>query len=536
MGLQLQLQERLSTDIKRVAEEQALTALEELGTVQRQTDDYDQFARVLDKSVHNARKALKKIRAVLRLVRDELGEEAYQRENLSYRNAGRLLSGLRDQYVMVQTIDELREDHAGEIAADTVAAVQSALAAQHEARRKRLFADSKPIQRAIIQIELARQRISAWPIEQDGYVAVRKGLRRTYKRGRKRMRDAYADPAPEHFHEWRKRVKYHWYHMRMLTPLWPTVLSKIAEDIHEAADYLGDAHDIAELQKTLKRLQDVGDKGEIEALFSLLSQRRQSLENAAKPLGARIFVESPDRFVRRIGGYWEVAAELTAGSAPSPHAHNTTADHEFKEDGQIEDIQKGRQAVEHTPKKYDLTGKKVAILVEDGFEQEELSRPQEALEEFGAETEIISPQQDEVKGWNHGVWGDSFPVDVTIDNANAGDYDALLLPGGVMNPDKLRTNSQAVDFVRAFFEAHKPVAAICHGPWTLIEAGVAEGRTMTSYHSIQTDLKNAGADWVDQEVVVDNGLVTSRNPGDLPAFNTKMIAEIAESKHEQQQA
>ncbi len=143
-----------------------------------------------------------------------------------------------------------------------------------------------------------------------------------------------------------------------------------------------------------------------------------------------------------------------------------------------------------------LNGKKVAILVENGFEQVELTSPKKALEDAGAQTYIISPHHDKVKGWQHTDWGDEFSVDLSLDKADAGQYDALVLPGGVMNPDKLRTNPTAVRFVRDFFSAHKPVAAICHGPWTLVEAGVAKGRTLTSYPSLQTDLKNAGAHWV----------------------------------------
>lgn len=184
----------------------------------------------------------------------------------------------------------------------------------------------------------------------------------------------------------------------------------------------------------------------------------------------------------------------------------------------------------------ELNGKKVAILVEDGFEQVELTSPKQALEQAGATTQIVSPKRDKVKGWQHTEWGDEFKVDLPIEQANAADFDALLLPGGVMNPDRLRTNRQAVQFVRSFFEQHKPVAAICHGPWTLAEAGVIQGRKLTSYPSIQTDLKNAGANWVDQEVVVDQGLVTSRKPDDLPAFNRMMVEEIAEGKHERQRA
>ncbi len=179
----------------------------------------------------------------------------------------------------------------------------------------------------------------------------------------------------------------------------------------------------------------------------------------------------------------------------------------------------------------DLQGERVAILVDNGFEQVEMAEPRNALDQAGARTEVVSPSRGKVKGWNHTQWGDEFPVDVPLDQANANNYDALLLPGGVMNPDKLRMNAKAVQFVRSFVEQGKPVAAICHGPWTLIEAGAVRGRKMTSYPSLQTDLKNAGAQWVDQEVVVDRGLVTSRNPNDIPAFNRKMIEEFAEGVH-----
>lgn len=179
-----------------------------------------------------------------------------------------------------------------------------------------------------------------------------------------------------------------------------------------------------------------------------------------------------------------------------------------------------------------LDGKKVAILVADGFEQVEMTEPRKALEDAGAATDLISPSKGKVKGWEFTDWGDEFAVDVSLARANADDYDALVLPGGVMNPDKLRMIPTAVQFVRSFFQAGKPVASICHGPWTLIEAEVVRGRTMTSYPSIKTDLKNAGAKWVDQEVVVDNGLVTSRQPDDIPAFNRKMIEEFAEGIHQ----
>ncbi|MGH8665662.1 MAG: type 1 glutamine amidotransferase domain-containing protein [Burkholderiales bacterium] len=179
-----------------------------------------------------------------------------------------------------------------------------------------------------------------------------------------------------------------------------------------------------------------------------------------------------------------------------------------------------------------LSEKKVAILVAEGFEQTEMTEPRKALEAAGVQTEIVSPAQGHVQGWNHFDKADRFRVDVPIDAANADDYDALLLPGGVANPDQLRTNPKAVQFVKRFVEGGKPVGVICHGPWTLIEAGVLKGRTITSWPSLKTDLMNAGASWVDQEVVVDKGLVSSRKPDDIPAFSRKLIEEIGEGKHQ----
>lgn len=179
-----------------------------------------------------------------------------------------------------------------------------------------------------------------------------------------------------------------------------------------------------------------------------------------------------------------------------------------------------------------LNGKKVALLVTDGFEQIELTEPKRALEEEGAQAVIVSPKTDRVRGWDHTKWGDEFQVDVPLDSASPSDFDAIVLPGGVMNPDKLRMEDRAVRFVQEFVDEGKPVAAICHGPWTLINAGAVEGTKMTSYKSLQQDLENAGAEWVDQEVVVDNGIVTSRGPKDLPAFNRKMVEEIAEGRHQ----
>ncbi len=178
-----------------------------------------------------------------------------------------------------------------------------------------------------------------------------------------------------------------------------------------------------------------------------------------------------------------------------------------------------------------LLNKKIAILAANGFEQVELQKPKEALEEAGAITNIVSPSSDEIQGMNHAEKGDKFQVDVPLDHADPGEYDGLMIPGGLMNPDELRSNALAVKFVRSFFEAGKPVAAICHAPWVLIDAGVVKGRKLTSWPAIQTDVKNAGATWVDEEVVVDNGLVTSRKPDDIPAFTKKMIEEFREGRH-----
>lgn len=170
-----------------------------------------------------------------------------------------------------------------------------------------------------------------------------------------------------------------------------------------------------------------------------------------------------------------------------------------------------------------LNGKKVAILVTDGFEQIELTKPRQALNDAGADTKIVSPKDDKVRGWNHTEWGDELPVDVSLKQANARDFDALLLPGGVINPDKLRMIPEAVQFVKSFFQENKPVAAICHGPWSIIEAGEARGRRIASWPSLKTDLRNAGAQWVDEEAVTDGNIVSARKPGDIPVFNRAMI-------------
>ena len=177
-----------------------------------------------------------------------------------------------------------------------------------------------------------------------------------------------------------------------------------------------------------------------------------------------------------------------------------------------------------------LDGVRVAILATNGFEQSELLEPRQALESAGAATEVVSLKKGEIKGWNQQEWGESVRVDKAIDEVEAENYDALLLPGGVMNPDKLRMDAKAVAFVKAFCNAKKPVGAICHGPWLIIEAGAAKGRTLTSWPSLKTDIQNAGGRWVDEEAVVDGNLVTSRNPGDIPAFNREIAKLFAAAR------
>jgi protease I len=183
-----------------------------------------------------------------------------------------------------------------------------------------------------------------------------------------------------------------------------------------------------------------------------------------------------------------------------------------------------------------VKGKKVAILATDGFEQVELIEPRKALDAAGAQTRVVSPKAGKVRGWKFTDWGDEVTVDVPLDQANPEDFDALLLPGGVINPDTLRMNDQAVEFATAFFDAGKPVAAICHGPWMVIETGAAAGRSIASWPSLRTDLVNAGAEWVDQEVVVDGNLVSSRKPDDIPAFNREMLKLFAKSPDEIEQS
>jgi protease I len=200
-----------------------------------------------------------------------------------------------------------------------------------------------------------------------------------------------------------------------------------------------------------------------------------------------------------------------------------------------EQQKQGQQKQNQEKQQQSLQGKKVAILVSDGFEQVELTEPRKALDAAGAQTRVVSPKKDKVRGWNFTKWGDELKVDVPLAQAKPEDFDALLLPGGVMNPDTLRMDDKAVEFASAFFDAGKPVASICHGPWMVIETGAAGGRRIAAWPSLKTDLANAGAEWVDEEVCVDGNLVTSRKPDDIPAFNREMLQLFGRSPEELQQ-
>jgi len=183
-----------------------------------------------------------------------------------------------------------------------------------------------------------------------------------------------------------------------------------------------------------------------------------------------------------------------------------------------------------------LDGKRILILATNGFEQSELEVPRDRLKAAGAQVDIVSPEQGEIKGWDIKDWGRPVKVDKALSDARESDYDAIVLPGGQINPDLLRVNKDALKLIKAFYDAGKTVAAVCHAPWLLIETGLAKGKKMTSYHSIKTDVVNAGAQWEDKEVVTDNGLITSRNPGDLEAFTNKIIEEVKEGKHQRKAA
>jgi CHAD domain-containing protein len=296
MGYRLQGDESFPEGIKRIAREQLDQALEQL----TQADDRDE-------AVHEARKHFKKIRAVLRLVRDEIGRDVYKPENVCYRDAGRKLAPVRDSFVKVETLDALTGRHTETLAPDAFEGPRQALVRRHAKTRHRVLEQERAAEEVASTLKEARGRIADWPVEHDDVSAFDHGLRRVYKRGRNRLTDAHDEPGVETLHEWRKRVKYLWYHTRILQPIWSDPLGQLATVIHELSGYLGDYHDLAVLRKTVVEEPDVcGSDHAAQHLLGLIERRQAELQAAAWPSGERIYAETPDAFVARIGAYWEI--------------------------------------------------------------------------------------------------------------------------------------------------------------------------------------------------------------------------------------
>ena len=296
MSYRLNNGEPLSSGIQRIVTEQIDRALEQIND----PDDPDAV-------VHDVRKRMKKIRGALRLVRDEIGEEIYQRENVRFRDVGRRLAPVRETRVAVETLDLVREQFGDQLAGGAFDGARNILTSYHRDVRERTLEDEKALDEVAARLQKARDRVSTWPIKHERFRGVRDGLKRVYKRGRKAMAAAYADPAPENFHEWRKRVKYLWYHTRILRNVWPAVMGEMGDEIHRLSDDLGDVHDLVDLHSRIFAHPEVfTEESEKVAFVALLNRRRAELETAARPLGQRIYTEKPKRFTKRIGRYWKV--------------------------------------------------------------------------------------------------------------------------------------------------------------------------------------------------------------------------------------
>ncbi len=302
---QLEAEESLPDGIKRIVQEQIDRAMWQL------TDPPESR----DKGVHDARKCFKKIRAVLRLVRDEIGEEIFKQENACYRNAGRRLAAVRESAILIQTFDNICGRFADQLAPNAFAGARDELEAIHQATYRKIIEDESVVAEVVDTLQTARLRIADWPVMHDDFSAQSDGLRRVYRRGRNRMADAYAAPSPESFHEWRKRLKYLWYHMRILKHVWFNQLKTLVDELDEMAERLGDAHDLAELRLViLARPEMFRNQGELQVLVALTEYWQHELEAAARPLGERIYVERPRAFVNRIAAYWQTwQAEMGGG-------------------------------------------------------------------------------------------------------------------------------------------------------------------------------------------------------------------------------
>ncbi|MBZ0293528.1 MAG: CHAD domain-containing protein [Anaerolineae bacterium] len=295
MGYSLKEHETISEAVQRIALEQIDDALETMGNPEIDQDD----------RIHESRKDFKRIRGLLRLVRDEIGDEVYKRENACYRDAGHKFAGLRDSAVMIKIVDKLRDKFEDGVATGVFEHLRAHLVNRHKGLSQYLD-EQNVIEQVHQAIEKARERVEQWPIEHDDFRALEDGLHRVYKRGRKRFEDAYDDPAPAHFHEWRKRAKYLRYHLDILQPLWPDVLDATEDTLHDLTDYLGEANDYAVLsQLLLSHPQLVTRDADRQILEALLQQQREACYAMARPIGMRVYVEKPEQFVDRIAAYWE---------------------------------------------------------------------------------------------------------------------------------------------------------------------------------------------------------------------------------------
>ena len=297
MSYVLEPEEPLNAGIKRIVREQIDHALEQLIAAPEGQEE----------AVHDSRKRFKKVRAALRLVRDEIGEEIYQSENVCYRDAGRRLSDLRNSYVMIKTLDDITKRYLNDLHSTPSVKLREKLMAEYEALKCRMLDHDEAMADVTATIRKARQRVETWPIKDNDFSALSAGLKRVYKRGRQGLANAYTNPKAENFHEWRKRVKYLWYHIRLLENLWPNFLDELADQIHDLADYLGDDHDLAELRCVLLDRPDLFNReNDMEILIGVMNQRQTELKRVARRLGERIYVEKPKTFVKRIGKYWQL--------------------------------------------------------------------------------------------------------------------------------------------------------------------------------------------------------------------------------------
>lgn len=307
MPYRLASNEAVPDGIRRIATEQLDKALAQLEALDPDSAD------TADEAIHDARKRFKKVRAVLRLVRDEIGESAYKRENVSLRDAGRELSDLRDAWVRVETLRSLRDRFDDQLYVRAFGSLESSLLDEHARLRDHVLGDGAMRVELIATVRNARTRIADWPVGTDGWSALEGGLRRVYERGRKRFAKAYDKPSVERFHDWRKRVKYLWYHQRILENVWPAVMDEVADEQHRLSDLLGEEHDLAMLRRALRAHAEDAEGNGVEMVRALAKERGEQLRREAKPLAERLYAESPSAFVDRMEAYWDTWRAETAG-------------------------------------------------------------------------------------------------------------------------------------------------------------------------------------------------------------------------------